>query len=132
MEDTLQFARCVGVSSRTKLTNTLKSQLRGRLVLTYKRRSSATPAQLRKLWIEQTGSVPEHVERLLVVVEALDLQIRDAEKQMRTLVASPQRDLQEVDDGAGRGPDNSDAIRRDARRRNTVRDSTRRPSRTSS
>jgi transposase len=74
------------VSSRTKLTNTVKSQLRGRLVLTNKRRSAATPAQIRTLWTELVGEVPAHVERLLVLIEAIDLQVKDAEKQIRQLV----------------------------------------------
>jgi transposase len=74
------------VSARTKLTNTVKSQLRCRLVLTHKRRSTTTSTQIRNLWIELEKAVPPHVERLLLMVEALDLQIKDAEKQIKDLV----------------------------------------------
>lgn len=74
------------VSSRTKLSNTVKSQLRSRLVLTHKRRSTATPGQIRALWTEIEGSVPAHVERMLTVVEMLDVQIASADKEVRQLV----------------------------------------------
>ena len=83
---TLCTSRDALVSSRTKLTNTVKSQLRCRLVLTYKRRSSATPEQIRKLWNELEGSLPPHVERQLLVIEMLDVQIREADKEIRQLV----------------------------------------------
>jgi transposase len=76
------------VSSRTKLTNTVKSQLRGRLVLTHKRRSTATPGQIRELWTELEASVPAHVERMLTVIEALDAQIAVADKEIRQLAKS--------------------------------------------
>jgi transposase len=81
----LSTSRDALVSSRTKLTNTVKSQLRCRLVLTYKRRSAATPAQIRTLWTELEGSVPSHVERQLRVIELLDAQIREADKEIRQL-----------------------------------------------
>jgi transposase len=74
------------VSSRTKLSNTVKSQLRCRLVLTNKRRSAATPEQIRTLWTELGGSVPPHVERELRVIEMLDAQIVEADKEIRQLV----------------------------------------------
>lgn len=83
---TLCNARDALVSSRTKLTNTAKSQLRCRLVLTNKRRSAATPEQIRTLWTELEGSVPPHVEREVRVIEMLDAQIREADKEIRQLV----------------------------------------------
>src|SRR5690348_7054492 len=61
------------VSSRTKLTNTVKSQLRGRLISSTPRRSKAMPAQIRQLWVELEGETPAHVERLLMLIEALDV-----------------------------------------------------------
>jgi transposase len=83
---TLCTSRDALVSSRTKLTNTVKSQLRCRLVLTNKRRSAATPEQIRKLWTELEGSVPPHVERQLRVIEALDAEVQEADKEVRQLV----------------------------------------------
>lgn len=74
------------VSSRTKLSNTVKSQLRSRLVLTHRRRSTATPDQIRALWTEVAGSVPDHVERMLTVITMLDVQITAADKEIRQLV----------------------------------------------
>jgi transposase len=78
-------ARDALVSSRTKLVNTVKSQLRGRLVLTQARSSGLLPEKIRQLWTELDGAVPAHVERLLVIIEALNVQIAEADKQIRQL-----------------------------------------------
>src|SRR3569833_663762 len=83
---TLCNSRDALVSSRTKLANTVKSQLRCRLVLTHKRRSGATPEQIRTLWTELAGSVPPRVDRQLLVIEMLDAQIAEADKEIRQLV----------------------------------------------
>lgn len=91
------------VSSRTKLVNTVKSQLRGRLMLTHKRSSGTTPAQVRELWTELEGSVPAHVERLLLTIEALNLQIREADKELRQLV-KPNETCQRLMTAPGIGP----------------------------
>jgi transposase len=82
----LSNSRDALVSARTKLTNTVKSQLRGRLVSSCPRRSKAMPAAIRAIWIELEGTVPAHVERLLLLIEALDVQILDADKEIRQLV----------------------------------------------
>lgn len=74
------------VSSRTKLTNTVKSQLRGHLISSCPRRSKTMPATIRKLWMELQGGTPPHVERLLILIETLDAQIAEAEKEIRKLV----------------------------------------------
>jgi transposase len=84
----LSNSRDALVSARTKLTNTVKSQLRGRLVSSCPRRSKAMPGKIRALWTELEGNVPPHVERLLVLIEALDVQILDADKEIRQLVKS--------------------------------------------
>lgn len=76
------------VSSRTKMVNTVKSQLRGRLVLTQSRASGLLPTRIRELWTALEGSVPDHVERLLVMIEALNKQVSEADKQIRSLAKS--------------------------------------------
>jgi transposase len=91
------------VSSRTKLVNTVKSQLRGRLMLTHRRSSGTTPAQVRELWTELEGGVPAHVERLLLTIEALNLQIREADKELRQLV-KPNETCQRLMTAPGIGP----------------------------
>lgn len=78
-------ARSALVSSRTKLVNTVKSQLRGRLVLAQQRVGALLPARIRQLWIELDGAVPPHVEQLLVVTDVLNQQIRAADKQIAGL-----------------------------------------------
>jgi len=74
------------VSSRTKLINTVKSQLRGRLISMQRRISGITTARVRDIWVELDGAVPEHIERLLVMIEALSVQVREADRQIRELV----------------------------------------------
>lgn len=91
------------VSSRTKMVNTVKSQLRGRLRLMNKRSSGATPAQIREVWTELEGSVPAHVERLLLTIEALTLQIHGADKEIRGLV-KPNETCQRLMTVPGIGP----------------------------
>jgi transposase len=73
------------VTARTKLFNTLASQLRGRLVQLGKRLSGTTPARLRELWTQLEGMVPAHVERLLVVVEELHRQVLAATREIARL-----------------------------------------------
>lgn len=76
------------VSSRTALVNTVKSQLRCRLILTGTRSSPLLADKVRHIWRELGGDVPDHVERLLVIIEALNQQIKDADKQVRQLAKS--------------------------------------------
>ena len=76
------------VSSRTKLINTVKGQLRGRLVSSCPRHSKVMTTTIRAYWTELAGQVPSHVERLLLMLEALDVQIAEANKEIRQLVKS--------------------------------------------
>lgn len=82
----LRNSRDALVASRTKLINTVKSQLRGKLVMTKKRVPSTTPEQIRSLWASLGMPIPSHVERLLAVIETLNEQIRAADKEVRELV----------------------------------------------
>lgn len=73
------------VESRTKLINTAKSQLRCKLVVMSARYAPLTSQKIRDAWRELDGEVPTHVERLLVIIEALSDQIKLADKQLRDL-----------------------------------------------
>lgn len=66
--------------------STVKSQLRCRLVLTGKRSSPTTPTQIRELWTQLEGNEPPHVERLLLTLEAINLQVKEADKEIRQIV----------------------------------------------
>lgn len=81
-------ARDALVQTRTKLVNTVKSQLRGKLVITGTRYTPLLPEKLRTVWVELAGEVPSHVEWLLVAIEALNEQIKAADKMMRELAKS--------------------------------------------
>lgn len=75
-------ARDTLVSARTQMVNTVKSQLRSRLVLTGTRMNGLLPTRIRAIWTELDGSVPPHVERLLVMIEGLHEQVKEANKQI--------------------------------------------------
>ncbi len=81
-------ARDALVASRTKLINTVKSQLRCKLVLTGARTSGILPEKIRQHWRDLQGDVPDHVERLLVVIDVLNQQVKLADKQVRELAKS--------------------------------------------
>jgi transposase len=78
-------ARDALVTARTKLVNTVKSQLRCKLILTGARSSGVLPEKIRQHWRDLQGDVPAHVERLLVVIDALTDQIKLADKEVREL-----------------------------------------------
>lgn len=78
-------ARDALVQTRTKLVNTVKSQLRGQLVLTGTRYTPLLPERVRVIWRELQGDVPSHVEWLLATIEALNEQIKAADKTVREL-----------------------------------------------
>src|SRR5262249_37234265 len=59
-----------------------------RLILTGTRSSPVLAKKVREIWRELDGDVPEHVERLLVIIEALNQQISQADKQIRQLAKS--------------------------------------------
>lgn len=81
-------ARDALVSSRTQLVNTVKSQLRGHLVLTRPRFNGLMAERIRKAWTELLGEVPDYVERLLTSIEDLTKQIKASDKQVREIAKS--------------------------------------------
>ena len=69
------------VQVRTKLINAVRGWLRGQL----QRPRTGAPETFAKRVRERMGQVPAHVERLLVSVEQLTEQIREAEKELKAL-----------------------------------------------
>lgn len=80
-------ARDALVTARTKLINSVKSQLRGRLVAGGGRASARLPARVRATWMDQTGTVPPYVERLLEVIGELNVQLLAANREMKQLAS---------------------------------------------
>lgn len=91
------------IECRTKLVNTVKSQLRGRLTLTTKRYSGATTRAIRELWGQLDGQVPAHAESLLLAIDAITIQVKEADKRIRELAAANQ-DCQRLITTPGIGP----------------------------
>lgn len=78
-------ARDALVTTRTKLVNSVKSQLRGRLVPSGRRGPARLPDRVRATWMQETNEVPPYVERLLEVIQELNVQIRVANREMKEL-----------------------------------------------
>lgn len=75
-------SRDVLVTSRTRLTNRVKAWMRGeRLTLRQGRSAPTLPAKVREL-VEE---VPAHVEQLLVVIEAMNEQIAEMDRELEDL-----------------------------------------------
>jgi len=81
-------ARDALVKARTKLVNTVKSQLRAELVSCTARTSGLLPDRIRKEWTQVIGTVPPHVERLLEVIQTLNVQVLAADREVRALAES--------------------------------------------
>lgn len=81
-------ARCTAreamVESRTKLVNTVRSYLRQR-VLHVRCTPDTLPAKVRKMLLSTSEGLPSYVEHLLKAVEALSVQIDEADKELSEL-----------------------------------------------
>lgn len=81
-------ARCTAreamVESRTKLVNTVRSYLRQR-VLHVRCTPDTLPAKVREMLLSTSEGLPSYVEHLLKAVEALSVQIDEADKELSEL-----------------------------------------------
>ena len=70
------------VTTRTKLVNTVRSWLRTQLLALTKGSPETFPARVRELMLKRRDGLPEHVERLLQVIEATNEQLKAADKEL--------------------------------------------------
>jgi len=74
------------VSSRTRMINHIRGWLRTQLLKLRGGATSSFPARVRATASQHKHKVPMHIEQLLVVIDALNLQILASNRQMRALV----------------------------------------------
>lgn len=79
------------VTARTKLVNCVRGWLRAQNLSAGGRSTPSFPARVRTVCSERLGAVPVHVERLLIQVEQLTGQIRDADKELAGLARDDER-----------------------------------------
>lgn len=70
------------VTTRTKLVNTVRSWLRTQLLALAKGAPETFPARVRELMLKRPDGLPEHIERLLLVIEATNEQLKAADKEL--------------------------------------------------
>jgi transposase len=70
------------VTTRTKLVNTVRSWLRTQLLSLAKGAPESFPARVRELLLKRRDGLPEHIERLLLVIEATNEQLKAADKEL--------------------------------------------------
>ena len=79
------------VESRTKLINSVRGWLRGRIMSIRGGGTETFPERVRAKFAELDLAVPGMVERQLVVIEALTAQIKEADKELKELAMNDER-----------------------------------------
>lgn len=74
------------VSSRTRMVNHARGWLRTMLLKVRGGATATFPDRLRAAAAQHQQPVPQHVEQVLAVIEVLNLQVRESDRQMRQLV----------------------------------------------
>jgi len=70
------------VATRTKLVNTVRSWLRTQLIALAKGAPETFPKRTRELLLKRRDGMPAHIERLLLLVEATNEQLKAADKEL--------------------------------------------------
>lgn len=73
------------VEARTKLVNMVRSYLRGQLIAMKRGATETFPARVRERLLQTTAGLPEHIERVLKVLEELNRQVAEADKELERL-----------------------------------------------
>jgi transposase len=78
-------SRSTLLHSRVQLINHVRGQLRANAVVLKKRNPDTFPAQVRTLLLQRPEGVPAYLERLLSAIEALNEQIKDADRELSSV-----------------------------------------------
>lgn len=81
----LSTSREALVKARTQLISTIRSYVRSRRSSTLRATPESLPPKVRSALLETESGLPEHIERILVVIEALNAQIAAAAKELADL-----------------------------------------------
>ena len=82
----LLTSRAQLVAARTSMVNSVRGWLRSQLLRTSRgTRPDNFPERIRELALERPEGLPVHIDRLLKVVETLNAQLKDADKELEEL-----------------------------------------------
>jgi len=81
----LSTSREALVKARTQLISTIRSYVRSRRSSVLRATPESLPPKVRAALLETEGGLPEHIERILMVIEALNGQIAAAAKELADL-----------------------------------------------
>jgi transposase len=78
-------SRSALLQSRTQLINYVRGQLRANAVVLHKRKPDTFPAQVPPLLLERPEGIASHLEHVLLVIESLNAQLKDADRELLQL-----------------------------------------------
>jgi len=78
-------SRSALLQSRVQLTNYVRGQLRAHALVLRKRNPETFPARVRELLLGHSGGVAAHLERVLLVLESLNAQLKQADRELLEL-----------------------------------------------
>jgi transposase len=108
--EALSTSREALVRVRTQLISTICSYVRSRRSSVLRATPESLPPKVRAALLETEAGLPEHIERILVVIEALNGQIAAAAKELADL-AEKNELTHRVDERSGRRPGHRRLIR---------------------
>jgi transposase len=73
------------LTSRTQLINYVRGRLRAHAIILPKRNPETFPAHVREIMLARHEGITAHVERVLLVLEALNLQLKQADHELLAL-----------------------------------------------
>jgi transposase len=73
------------LQSRVQLINYVRGQLRAHAVVLHKRNPNTFPASIRQLLLERPEGIASHLERVLLAIEALNEQLKEADRDLLQL-----------------------------------------------
>ena len=78
-------SRSTLLGCRTKLINYVRGRLRTRAVVLSRRKPDTFPQHVRELLLSLPDGVPAHLQRVLTVIDTLNQQLKDADKELLAL-----------------------------------------------
>ena len=91
------------IKTRTQLVSRVRSDVRSRRSAPLRATPESLPGKVRRALLEDADGLPAHLERLLVVLEAISGQIADADEELKELTANDVR-MQRLMTVPGVGP----------------------------
>jgi transposase len=78
-------SRSTLLCSRTQLINYVRGQLRARAVVIGKRNPETFPKHVREILLNQPEGLAQHMDRVLMVLEALNVQLKEADQELEAV-----------------------------------------------